>query len=88
MSQVLYLASTLPVNNNGKGKTYDPAEAARWQAAQVSAISLTNFAGRIAIGTYPSSDFVSYFHSTPLLLPYTLTSSLALLHSLTHTPQA
>src|SRR5258705_2954433 len=30
--------------------SYDQAEAVAWQAAQVSAISLTNFAGRIVIG--------------------------------------
>ena len=29
---------------------YDEAQALRWQAAQVSAISLTNFGGRILIG--------------------------------------
>jgi hypothetical protein len=45
MSQALYFAST-----TGKGKPYDPIEAARWQTAQVSSISITNFAGRIAIG--------------------------------------
>ena len=37
---------------------YDEAQALRWQAAQVSAISFTNFGGRIFIGTA---------HSIPLL---------------------
>lgn len=45
MSQALY-AKGNPI--------YDPAEAARWQTNQVSAISLMNFGGRIFIGkTYP-----------------------------------
>lgn len=30
---------------------YDEAQALRWQAAQVSVISLTNFGGRILMGT-------------------------------------
>jgi len=30
---------------------YDEAQALRWQAAQVSAISISNFGGRILIGT-------------------------------------
>jgi hypothetical protein len=34
-------------NNPG----YDEAQALRWQAAQVSVISLTNFGGRFFIGT-------------------------------------
>jgi hypothetical protein len=42
MSQSLY------AHNNPE---YDEAQALRWQAAQVSAISLTNFGGRILIGT-------------------------------------
>jgi hypothetical protein len=41
MSQSLYAH-----NNPG----YNEAQALRWQAAQVSAISLTNFGGRILIG--------------------------------------
>ncbi|GLB33202.1 putative MFS general substrate transporter [Lyophyllum shimeji] len=41
MSQALYAKST-PI--------YDPVEAARWQADQVSMISLLNFLGRIFIG--------------------------------------
>lgn len=47
MSQALF------AKNN---PAYDPIEAARWQADQVSVISLMNFSGRIAIGTFPS-DF-------------------------------
>ena len=65
MSQALYLASTL--DNGNTGKPYDPAEAMRWQATQVSAISITNFAGRIAIGKSPSTPSSLPFHSlTPL----------------------
>ena len=41
MSQSLY------AYNNPQ---YDEAQALRWQAAQVSVISLTNFGGRILIG--------------------------------------
>jgi len=33
-----------------KNPKYDDAEAAAWQATQVSIISLTNFMGRIFIG--------------------------------------
>jgi len=33
-----------------KNSRYDDAEAAAWQATQVSIISLTNFLGRIFIG--------------------------------------
>ncbi|GLB43770.1 putative nodulin-like [Lyophyllum shimeji] len=41
MSQALYARSAVE---------YDPVEAARWQATQVSTFSLLNFAGRILIG--------------------------------------
>ena len=41
MSQALYAY---------KNPQYDDAEAAAWQATQVSIISLTNFLGRIFIG--------------------------------------
>jgi hypothetical protein len=34
-----------------KNSQYDDAQALRWQATQVSVISLTNFGGRILIGT-------------------------------------
>ena len=42
MSRCLY------AHNNPE---YDDAEALKWQAAQVSVISLANFGGRILIGT-------------------------------------
>ena len=41
------IAQALLAHNN---PTYDEAESAIWQAAQVSAISLASFAGRILIG--------------------------------------
>ena len=62
MSQVLYLASTLADHHTEK--PYDPAEAARWQASQVSAISLTNFAGRIVIGRSSFPPFLSILYIT------------------------
>jgi hypothetical protein len=43
MSQALYAH---------KNPIYDEVEASRWQATQVSAISLMNFLGRIFIGTF------------------------------------
>ena len=57
---LLYLSFDLDINNVGSmsrslyahnNPEYDEAEALRWQAAQVSVISLTNFGGRIFIGT-------------------------------------
>ena len=42
MSQSLYAHSN---------PEYDDAQALKWQAAQVSAISLSNFGGRLLIGT-------------------------------------
>ena len=42
------MSRSLYAHNNPE---YDDARALRWQAAQVSAISLTNFGGRILIGT-------------------------------------
>ena len=50
MSQSLY------AHNNPE---YDEAQALRWQAAQVSAISLTNFGGRILIGTAHSISLIA-----------------------------
>ena len=41
------MSRSLYVHNNPE---YDEAQALRWQAAQVSVISLTNFGGRIFIG--------------------------------------
>ena len=42
------MSRSLYAHNN---PDYDDAQALKWQAAQVSAISLTNFAGRFLIGT-------------------------------------
>jgi hypothetical protein len=42
------MSRSLYAHNNPE---YDDAQALGWQAAQVSAISLTNFGGRILIGT-------------------------------------
>ena len=50
MSQSLY------AHNNPE---YDEAQALRWQAAQVSVISLTNFGGRILIGTARCISFIT-----------------------------
>ncbi|KAF7984876.1 hypothetical protein HWV62_10859 [Athelia sp. TMB] len=49
---------------------YDPEVAAQWQAAQVSAISITNFSGRVLIGML--SDYISSHrrprsYATPLI---------------------
>ena len=52
MSQALY-AHQHPV--------YDEVEAASWQAAQVSAISLMNFSGRIFIGKKQRIFFAEKF---------------------------
>ena len=42
------MSRSLYAHNNPE---YDDAQALRWQAAQVSVISLTNFGGRLSIGT-------------------------------------
>ena len=55
------ISRSLYAHNNPE---YDEAEAVRWQAAQVSVISLTNFGGRIFIGTEHSPLII--------LLPYVL----------------
>ena len=74
MSQVLYLASTKET-----GEAYDPTEAARWQADQVSAISITNFAGRIAIGKLTSCDFITSPHKPQPITPlHTILTTLTL----------
>jgi hypothetical protein len=53
--------SSADINNVGsisqalyaKGNpNYDELEASRWQAAQVSTLSICNFAGRILIGSF------------------------------------
>jgi len=54
MSQSLY------AHNNAE---YDEIQALRWQAAQVSAISLSNFGGRILIGFF--SDFAKNLYKIP-----------------------
>jgi hypothetical protein len=56
------MSRSLYAHNNSE---YDEAQALRWQAAQVSVISLTNFGGRFFIGT---ADSIS--------LPFFLTFSL------------
>ena len=52
MSQFLY------AHNHSN---YDDVEASRWQAAQVSTISVMNFSGRLIIG--------EFFTLRPCLLP-------------------
>ncbi|KAG9312377.1 hypothetical protein JVU11DRAFT_6753 [Chiua virens] len=68
-----HLSSVIDINNVGAisqalyAKThavYDDIEASKWQAAQVSILSLGNFAGRIAIGS-----FLSDFTHTHLRFP-------------------
>ena len=63
INNVGFMSRSLYAHNNPE---YDEARALRWQATQVSVISLTNFGGRIFIGTA---------HSIPLL-PFCLTFSL------------
>lgn len=75
MSIALYYTSTLK-----NGTAYDPVRAARWQADQVSAISIMNFLGRIFIGIFnllvatdtrftTRSGMTSDFYKTKLGLP-------------------
>jgi len=68
MSQSLY------AYNNPQ---YDETQALRWQAAQVSAISLTNFGGRILIGFF--SDFTMRLYRTPRSHALVLVASLYLI---------
>jgi len=56
---------------------YDEAQALRWQAAQVSVISLTNFGGRILIGFF--SDFSKSLYRTPRSHSLVLVASLCLI---------
>jgi hypothetical protein len=44
------MSQTLYAQNNSH---YDEVEAGKWQAMQVSAISIMNFSGRILIGESP-----------------------------------
>ena len=64
------MSRSLYAHNNSE---YDDDQALRWQAAQVSIISLTNFGGRILIGT---------LHFISLLLFYLTFSSDRLLFRL------
>ena len=59
MSQFLYAY---------KNPNYDDVEAARWQAAQVSAISLMNFSGRIFIGEQKNPSIISIL--SPFSFPF------------------
>ncbi|KAF8812676.1 MFS general substrate transporter [Phlegmacium glaucopus] len=68
MSRCLY------AHNNS---LYNDAQALRWQAAQVSAISLSNFGGRIMIGFF--SDFVKRLYKTPRSHSLVLVSLLCLI---------
>ncbi|KAF8812664.1 MFS general substrate transporter [Phlegmacium glaucopus] len=56
---------------------YDEAQALKWQAAQVSAISLSNFGGRILIGFF--SDFAKRLYKTPRSHSLALVSFLCLI---------
>ncbi|KAF8812663.1 MFS general substrate transporter [Phlegmacium glaucopus] len=56
---------------------YNEAQALRWQAAQVSAISLLNFGGRIMIGFF--SDFAKRLYKTPRSHSLALVSFLCLI---------
>jgi len=73
MSQTLYAHET-------PAAQYDPSTAARWQATQVSTISVTNFLGRIFIGLV--SDFSKHTYSLPRSYCLTLVSVMFLLSQL------
>ena len=51
------MSRSLYAHNNPE---YDDAQVVAWQAAQVSAISLTNFGGRLLIGTPTRISFISH----------------------------
>ncbi|KAF8812969.1 hypothetical protein BYT27DRAFT_7085678, partial [Phlegmacium glaucopus] len=68
MSRCLY------AHNNS---LYNEAQAMRWQAAQVSAISLSNFGGRIMIGFF--SDFSKRLYKMPRSHSLALVSFLCLI---------
>lgn len=53
------MSQTLYAKNN---PNYNEIEAAQWQAAQVSTISIMNFLGRILIGTTALISPVSDYH--------------------------
>ncbi|KAH0586803.1 hypothetical protein H2248_005652 [Termitomyces sp. 'cryptogamus'] len=77
MSQALYIHS---LQGGGGGATYDPTKAARYQANQVSLISLFNFAGRIFIGLL--TDTLYHTHGLPRSTSLILVSTLFLLSQL------
>ena len=58
MAQVLYFAM-----QRKNGDDYDPVQAARWQAGQVSTISVANFSSRIIIGLLNITGFVPNAHT-------------------------
>ena len=62
MSQSLY------AHNNPA--EYDEPQALRWQATQVSAISLTNFGGRIFIGTAHSIPLLPFYLNIPIQVSF------------------
>jgi hypothetical protein len=55
INNVGFMARSLYAHNKSQ---YDEAQALRWQTAQVSVISLTNFGGRILIGTAHTSSVI------------------------------
>ncbi|KAG6864808.1 hypothetical protein C0991_007031 [Blastosporella zonata] len=65
ISQALYTTSV---------EVYEPADAARWQADQVSSISVLNFSGRICIGLV--SDYTKSRFSFPRSYSLVIVSSL------------
>lgn len=73
MSQTLYAHET-------PAAEYDPSTAARWQATQVSTISVTNFLGRIFIGLV--SDYSKHTYSLPRSYCLTLVSVMFFLSQL------
>lgn len=65
ISGVILNMATIDINNVGsisqalfaKGNPdYDEVIASKWQAAQVSSISITNFGGRILMGKYSTQS--------------------------------
>ena len=65
MSRILYAHET-------PAAQYDPSAVARWQATQVSTISVSNFLGRIFIGLI--SDYTKHAYSLPRSYSLTLIS--------------
>lgn len=73
MSRTLYAHET-------PAALYDPSTAARWQATQVSTISVSNFLGRIVIGII--SDYTKHTYSLPRSYSLTLVSLIFFLSQL------